>query len=71
MCVHLYICSHLEYTSVDTCQADYEYIGQEHDELTINAGDIITIVQRHDDGWWKGELRGKQGLFPASYVHTL
>lgn len=59
------------FASLDMCQADYAYVGQEHDELTINPGDVITILQRHDDGWWKGELRKKQGLFPASYVHEL
>ena len=60
---------HHDYTSIDLCTADYEYVGQEHDELTIYPGDVITVVERHDDGWWTGELNGKRGLFPASYVH--
>lgn len=53
------------------CKADYDYTSAEKDELTIKPGDVITIITRHDDGWWKGELKGKVGLFPASYVHEL
>lgn len=59
------------YSSIDQCQADYDYEAVEKDELSIKAGDIITISLRHDDGWWKGELNGRAGLFPASYVHQL
>lgn len=61
----------LDYSSIDQCQADYEYTATENDELTIKPGDVITVMIRHDDGWWKGELNGKVGLFPASYVHDL
>ncbi|XP_057293640.1 nostrin-like isoform X2 [Hydractinia symbiolongicarpus] len=59
------------YSTIDMCKADYDYTATEKDELTIKPGDVITIITRHDDGWWKGELKGKVGLFPASYVHEL
>ena len=59
------------YSSIDQCQADYDYEATEKDELSIRIGDVINVTLRHDDGWWKGELNGKTGLFPASYVHQL
>ncbi|XP_065665905.1 nostrin isoform X2 [Hydra vulgaris] len=53
------------------CVADFDYTAAAVDELTIRRGDRISILVQHDDGWWKGESRGKQGLFPATYVHEL
>jgi len=61
----------LVYSSIDQCQADYDYTATEKDELSIKIGDVITVTIRHDDGWWKGELNGNIGLFPASYVHDI
>ena len=55
---------------LNVCKAAYEYIGAQDDELTIQPGDIITIVQKQGE-WWQGELNGKVGLFPANYVEEL
>ena len=37
-------------------------------ELELEEGDIITIVGKEDDLWWCGNLKGKIGMFPSSYV---
>ncbi|KAK2184887.1 hypothetical protein NP493_249g04017 [Ridgeia piscesae] len=50
------------------CRAIYDYTAQQYDELTIKCGDVITIYDKQEDGWWQGELHGKVGIFPASYV---
>lgn len=50
------------------CRAIYDYAAQHYDELTIKSDDIITIYDKQEDGWWQGELNGKVGIFPASYV---
>ncbi|KAJ9593790.1 hypothetical protein L9F63_027565, partial [Diploptera punctata] len=31
-------------------------------------GDIITITQREEGGWWEGTLGDKTGWFPSNYV---
>ncbi|KAF6776390.1 hypothetical protein AHF37_03393 [Paragonimus kellicotti] len=41
----------------------------EDDELTFSVGELITEIEKIDQGWWKGVCRGKIGLFPANYVH--
>ncbi|KAJ3220393.1 Unconventional myosin-Ie [Dinochytrium kinnereticum] len=48
------------------CKALYDYNASEADELSFNAGDVITIVSKDDEGWWTGSLKGKKGLFPAN-----
>lgn len=37
-------------------------------ELSFRQGDVITLLDDSDRDWWKGELRGQVGLFPANYV---
>ncbi|KAM9254494.1 unconventional myosin-If [Cariama cristata] len=53
------------------CQALYQYIGQDVDELSFNVGDIIDILLEDISGWWKGRLHGKEGLFPHNYVQKI
>jgi hypothetical protein len=53
---------------ISMATAIYDYVGQHCDELTIRPGDVIQVLHKQDDGWWKGELNGNVGIFPATYV---
>ena len=33
----------------------------------VRKGDIVTVLNEIDDGWWEGELNGKTGIFPVNY----
>lgn len=37
-------------------------------DLLHVSGDEISIYAMQDNDWWHGELRGKVGIFPATYV---
>lgn len=37
-------------------RALYSYAGQHDDELPFNAGDIISLISKEEEAWWKGEL---------------
>ncbi|KAL7405224.1 hypothetical protein ABVT39_025513 [Epinephelus coioides] len=52
-------------------RALYSFQAEEMDELQFNAGDIINILECSDEAWWKGELRGKTGLFPSNYTKPI
>ena len=39
----------------------YDYQAQGPEELTLHDGDIITLVAKEDDEWWKGQLNGFTG----------
>ena len=49
----------------------YSYAGQHEDELAFNVGDIITLISKEEEAWWKGELDGNQGVFPSNYVEEI
>lgn len=56
-------------TTVSTCTALYNYTPQTDDELLMNAGDILKVVEGDDGtGWIKVSLNDRTGLVPASYV---
>ena len=50
------------------CKAIWDFEALNPDELSLKAGDVISLINDSSDDWWKGELRGKVGIFPRSYV---
>ncbi|XP_066891756.1 SH3 domain-containing protein 19 isoform X11 [Kogia breviceps] len=52
-------------------KALYDFHGENEDELSFKAGDIITEVESVDDDWMSGELMGKSGIFPKTYIQFL
>ena len=54
-----------KYTAVYTYAAQYE------DELSFEAGETVTVLNKDEADWWKGECNGKTGVFPSNYVEPL
>ncbi|KAG8956696.1 hypothetical protein FRC04_000174 [Tulasnella sp. 424] len=52
-------------------EALYEYSSDDKADLQFDTGARIKVLEHTSDDWWTGELKGKQGLFPATYVKTL
>lgn len=36
--------------------AKYLYEPQREDELRLHKGDIVTVLEKSSDGWWKGKV---------------
>jgi len=36
--------------------------------LELREGEIIWLIDRDSSGWWKGEIDGRTGFFPYTYV---
>lgn len=51
----------------------YAYKPLNSDELPMEVGDIITVLDKklEDAGWWRGELNGKEGVFPDNFVELI
>ncbi|PWA20628.1 hypothetical protein CCH79_00011524, partial [Gambusia affinis] len=42
------------------------------DELTVKMGEVVTnVTKANEDGWLQGELRGKRGIFPATFAKDI
>ncbi|XP_074159296.1 nostrin isoform X1 [Sminthopsis crassicaudata] len=54
-----------------TCKALYPFQARQEDELNLEKGDIVTIYEKQNEGWWFGSLKGKKGHFPSAYVEEL
>ena len=39
--------------------------------MKFKKGDIITVTQKEDGGWWEGTLDSRTGWFPSNYVEEL
>ncbi|XP_039280818.1 rho guanine nucleotide exchange factor 7 isoform X2 [Nilaparvata lugens] len=49
-------------------QALYSFKGRNNDELCFKKGDIITVTQTEEGGWWEGTFGEKTAWFPSNYV---
>ncbi|NXI63983.1 CD2AP protein, partial [Anseranas semipalmata] len=51
------------------CRTIFPYEGS-NDELSFKEGEIIQIITKDtgEPGWWKGELNGKEGVFPDNFA---
>ncbi|XP_053185439.1 guanine nucleotide exchange factor VAV3-like [Scomber japonicus] len=48
--------------------ARYDFSSRDTRELSLLQGDLIKIYTKMSNGWWKGEVDGRVGWFPSTYV---
>jgi myosin-1 len=48
---------------------DFEALNE--DELDLKEGDVVTLKDDSVADWWTGELNGKVGVFPSTYVERI
>eukprot|EP00019_Armaparvus_languidus_P010172 CAMPEP_0168580978 /NCGR_PEP_ID=MMETSP0420-20121227/1123_1 /TAXON_ID=498008 /ORGANISM="Pessonella sp." /LENGTH=157 /DNA_ID=CAMNT_0008615207 /DNA_START=32 /DNA_END=502 /DNA_ORIENTATION=- len=52
-----------------TVVALFDYTGKANlSQLSFKKGDVLRVLSRDKSGWWKGDLRGRVGLFPKNFV---
>lgn len=47
-----------------------DYRSEDPSDLTFQRGDNIKIINQHSSGWWIGELDGRTGTFPETFVEV-
>lgn len=57
----------------DLCKVLYAYTAEEDDEISIQPGDVLTIEEEDDEGWYYGHRQSDNGYgkFPGNYVEVL
>ncbi|RYP04295.1 hypothetical protein DL764_004558 [Monosporascus ibericus] len=51
-----------------TAKVLYDFAGLKENELSIEAGEIIEVVQKENNGWWLAKSDKGQAWVPAAYV---
>ncbi|XP_043962117.1 CD2-associated protein isoform X1 [Gambusia affinis] len=52
------------------CKVKYAYEGKNEDELSLKEGELVHILSKDtgEPGWWRGEVGGRDGVFPNNFV---
>ncbi|KAH9479893.1 Class E vacuolar protein-sorting machinery protein HSE1 [Psilocybe cubensis] len=56
---------------VTRVRALHTFEATEPGELAFEQGDIIKVVDRGYKDWWRGQLKGRTGIFPVNYVEAM
>lgn len=48
--------------------AKYKYTSAREDELSLEKGDEVIVMEKEADGWWRGRCGTRIGWFPFNYV---
>lgn len=57
--------------SKPTAVALYEFNAQGEDELSVQEGQVVTILDDSDAEWWQCSFEGVQGVVPAQYLEIV
>ncbi|RXG72743.1 SH3 domain-containing kinase-binding protein 1 [Armadillidium vulgare] len=53
------------------CNVIFSYVPQHEDELALKEGDVVVVLEEVEEGWWKGILGDKVGMFPSNFVEII
>ncbi|KAH9031363.1 SH3 domain-containing protein [Lactarius pseudohatsudake] len=53
-------------------KASYDYVPQSGDEIEIKEDQLLLLVEKTDDDWWRVKVKGddQSGLVPSAYVES-
>lgn len=54
--------------AIGTAIVKYNYQAQQPDELALTKGTRILILEKSNDGWWRGQSNSSVGWFPSNYT---
>ena len=53
------------------CRVLFSYQPKHEDELKLEMDDVVDFFAEVEDGWWKGKLRERVGVFPSNFVEMI
>ena len=56
-----------------TCCAkvSFSYAAEIIDELSLEPGQIVEVLAEEEEGWWRGKMGGKEGVFLSNFVEII
>ena len=49
----------------------FHFDARYQDELSLKVDDIVDVLGEEEDGWWKGKLANRTGVFPSNFVELI
>lgn len=54
--------------AIGSATVKYNYQAQQPDEISLTKGTQILILEKSNDGWWRGQSGNAVGWFPSNYT---
>lgn len=51
-------------------EALWDHVTMDNEELGFKVGDVIRVTDFGNEDWWWGQLDGREGWFPATFVRV-
>jgi streptogramin lyase len=48
----------------------FNYTANDNDELSVQKGEKLTVLETYDDGWWMVQGNDSIGLLPSNYLEV-
>jgi len=61
----------MQMSAVGYARAAYDFVSEHPEDVMLQAGDVVQVLQQVDDSWLKGKNRNKVGYFPITYIEPL
>lgn len=45
-----------------------DFRSEDPEDISFERGDEIKVLLQHSSGWWEGEVKGKKGRFPKTFI---
>ena len=60
----------LSYIESETLEAQalYDFTARSTREVSFHKGDTVSLTKQVSNDWWKGSVRGQEGLIPDKYI---
>ncbi len=49
----------------------HQHIAEDDSQLGLSTGRIVEVIEKNDNGWWRGTIEDQEGWFPSSFVQKL
>nr|XP_008110187.1 PREDICTED: SH3 domain-containing protein 19 isoform X2 [Anolis carolinensis] len=57
--------------SVPHAKVLHNFIAEQTGDLNLSSGEIVYLLEKIDDEWYRGKCRNHTGIFPASFVKVI
>ena len=62
---------HVQQDYLHVFVAKHDFSATRDDEISLQAGDVVTEVVEDSQDWWQGQVRNSKGVFPASFLERV